>query len=1213
MKLRISIVFVGLLNILTAVSAQDTKENADFKLAVNLYNDKLYDLALEQFRQFINLYPNTANGIEARFYLGLTQAKLTKHDDARLTFQNFALAFPDHPKAPDAWWNVGEAYVAMKNVREAALAFERVRTFHPKSKLAPAALARASELFEEAGETETAKRILRTLTQEYSSADVLHPARLRLARHFVTEGQLELARIELKKVVDGAKDSAFRGSALLELAKVQLAQGKIDEAQTFLQDLTQNYRNTPHYYPALLLLGNVYKQIGNSGEAIKTWTNIADDSLRAPPGIRQNALLELGDLNASRRDYTTALRFYDRASLLHGDRTGEAFYKAGVSAEKTKLLTRASDYYAKAVQDSGGTIDRRAVLIAAFRGALMAKNYYEALRVADEYKKKYSGDEHLPRLLFEAGIVHLQHLKNPRTALELFDEVITHHGSHPYADDAAYGAALAYHEWGRFEEAIEAYRELERRFPASEFIQEANRRIRRIQLFEMKNKEAGLEKLALLIGDVIAQRSKGDLAFRLGEIYFHDLHDYDNAARQYTIALESGLDETLKQSALLNRAKSYDYLAWRDMIEGRSSQFTQRAIAAYDSVVAKYPLGEARLEAAAESFRLRIQNATNAAELRKMQDEIEKSSLPLSKRFDLLLHVGAQLRDQKNFEGALSAFRIANKLTPEGNAEALFRLGKTLTEMGDRDTSIAILSDYVTRFPHHHRAPEALKILAESYAAAGKVELAIGALQTIEKTFSYTRFSDDLHLLRAQTYVAANDYQKALAEYEKHIRQVRQDYFDLREISIDLLMQMASLYEQAGLRREAQRYCALVLEKNPPAVQAAQIYYSLASIAREDRNLELAARYLQEANRLAPASGEQYNRAALEAAELLFRTEDYTTALTRYTEVAQRVVGDSLQQYLQSRIIVCYFRLDNLKEADRRANTFVRTYPKAENYAAEFEYERGRYHLRRDEVEVAVKRFENVLTRYGKSPIAPETIYWLARAHELGMRPQRAVALYDSLLQRFPNHEIVPRAQLSLGNVYYNLEQWDAAARLYKAILDNERRSPDLVQYAMSNLIMAYKEMTLFDAALDLTRKYIERFPEDPELVNKKVDIGVLFQKLGYHDQSIFHLQSLLEGADADLEAEVRYYIGEAYFYKGDYQQAILEFLKVPYLVTRRTKVDWTATSYYMAGQSYEKMSKFDQAISMYKQIIERPGIDQQFKIAAQKEIDRVNLLVKSR
>ena len=58
--------------------------------------------------------------------------------------------------------------------------------------------------------------------------------------------------------------------------------------------------------------------------------------------------------------------------------------------------------------------------------------------------------------------------------------------------------------------------------------------------------------------------------------------------------------------------------------------------------------------------------------------------------------------------------------------------------------------------------------------------------------------------------------------------------------------------------------------------------------------------------------------------------------------------ADSLREYLESRVIVCYFRLDNLKEADKRSNAFVRSYPKARDYAAEFEYERGRYHLTGD-------------------------------------------------------------------------------------------------------------------------------------------------------------------------------------------------------------------------------------------------------------------------
>ncbi|HEY6950859.1 MAG TPA: tetratricopeptide repeat protein, partial [Bacteroidota bacterium] len=97
---------VLLLLVPSSLPAQDSKENSDFKLAVSLYNDKMYDLALEQFRQFINLYPNSTQGADARFYTGLTQLRLKKFDDARYSFQNFALSYPDNLKAPQAWMNV---------------------------------------------------------------------------------------------------------------------------------------------------------------------------------------------------------------------------------------------------------------------------------------------------------------------------------------------------------------------------------------------------------------------------------------------------------------------------------------------------------------------------------------------------------------------------------------------------------------------------------------------------------------------------------------------------------------------------------------------------------------------------------------------------------------------------------------------------------------------------------------------------------------------------------------------------------------------------------------------------------------------------------------------------------------------------------------------------------------------------------------------------
>jgi tetratricopeptide (TPR) repeat protein len=191
------------------------------------------------------------------------------------------------------------------------------------------------------------------------------------------------------------------------------------------------------------------------------------------------------------------------------------------------------------------------------------------------------------------------------------------------------------------------------------------------------------------------------------------------------------------------------------------------------------------------------------------------------------------------------------------------------------------------------------------------------------------------------------------------------------------------------------------------------------------------------------------------------------------------------------------------------------------------------------------------------------------------------------------------------------MEKWDEAIRNYRQIVDNPASDPALLPYAMSNLIGTYEIASINDAALALTRRYLELYPNAEDAFDKKIKVGILYQRLGYFDQSIVHLQGLLDEAGSDLEGEIRYYIGEAHYYKGDYQQAILEFLKVPYLVTKKGKVDWTATSLYMSGQSYEKMGKHEQALLMYRQILERPGIDETFKAAAKKEIDRVNLVLK--
>ena len=205
--------------------AQNTKENADFKLAVNLFNDKVYDLSLEQFRQFISSYPSSPQSIEAKFYIGLTYRALKKNDDARSAFQGFALTYADHPKAADAWWNVGELFAEEKKFAEAGSSFERIKVFQPKSKLAAKALLSASNYFELAGDTDNSKRCLRSLVSDYPTNDLVPEAHARLGTSYVKENNFLAARKELLLAVEGGVDKEMNAAASIQLAKIAEATG----------------------------------------------------------------------------------------------------------------------------------------------------------------------------------------------------------------------------------------------------------------------------------------------------------------------------------------------------------------------------------------------------------------------------------------------------------------------------------------------------------------------------------------------------------------------------------------------------------------------------------------------------------------------------------------------------------------------------------------------------------------------------------------------------------------------------------------------------------------------------------------------------------------------------------------------------------------------------------------------------------------------------
>ena len=1214
---RIILIFSLLSLVLGSLFAQDSKENADFKLAVNLYNDKLYDLALEQFNAFIRLYPNTAQGIEAHFYLGLAQSKLGKHDEARFTFQNFALAYTDNSKAPEAWMNAAEEYAEMKNEREAAMAFERVKTFHPKSKFAPIALSKAADYYEQLGDIENTNRVLRMLTQEYSTPEVL-PARLRIAEILNAEGQYEQARQECKSVADATNDVQLKARASLLMGQALVGLGKTSDAEDAMSNIVSNFKSTTSYYKALFALGTLKNMAGNTDDAMAAWKSLAEDSTKAPKQLRQDAYIEMAEANNRVRSYQRALSLFERGSEIRGIRNGEVLYKAGIAAERTGDLVKAAQCYSRALSDSLGNADRRALIIGAYKASKITKNFAEAVRIVNYYRQQFPADANLPHLLIEGANIANSELNDPKTAIDFCEWLCEHCSTSKWIDDATFVLGQARAKAGDVDGAIDAFENLQKRYPSSEFVPDAQKQIRLIKAFDQRSKYASLQKLALLVGDVIAQKSKGNLAYRLAEIYFFDLKDYNLAAGQYAYALSVDLEDALRPSAWLKQAQSYELLALNnEKTIGRGKEYISKAVALYDSLVAHFPAGELSDQAVVASFTLRLQLIEKPEDLRALGTGFLTKSSGVRGIDAALLLLGDSYYNAKDYESAISTYKLLlNKYSERETApSASYHLGMSLDGTMEKDSARQVIDRFLSSNPNHLYSAMAAAYLAKAAADSAQLSKALGFFDLLEKRYFYSSLNSNIDIQKADAYFNAKDFKNAFDWYERGWKRMLSDFFSVTgdpNVERSIIFKLGVCSEKIGDRPAEKKWYADYVTRDQATERAGQAYYALASIAKAENNIDAATSYLQNVSRVAAKTGGQSASVALETAEMLFRNEKYSDAIAKYNEAVSQTNIDSLKQYIQSRVVVSYFRLDNIKEADRRAVDFVKSnYASAFNYAAEFEFERGKYQVRKEDFVKAKERFDNVLLSYRNASIVPEALFWTARVYELDQKMPQAVQVYDSLLRNFPNDGIIPRARLSLGNAYYSLEQWDNASKQYRSILDNEQRSPDLVPLAMSNLIMTYKEMELFDGALELTRKYIDRFPNDPDLIDKKIDLGVLYQKLGYYDQSVLQLQSLIEAGNSDLEAELRYYIGEAYFYKGEYQQAVLEFLKVPYLVTKRGKIDWISTSYYMAGQSYEKISKFDQAMTMYKQIIDRKDTDAQFKTAAQKEVDRVKAILK--
>ncbi len=1183
------------LNISRVLFAQDAQQNSEYKLAQGLLKDKNFELALEQFKHFVEKYGNSSDAIDARFSIGELQMQLHQFEDARITFQNFAVNYTTHPKTPQAWWNVGECYERLGNIREAANSYERLKIFFPNSELTPGALFRASEKYVALNDTENEKRVLKLLQREYASSKLFSRTIMRLIVLSIEEGNEQSAQKELQKLLKESKDVQLQTEATLMLGILDVRSAKYDDAEKKFKIISEQFSRTSFALRANIELGKLSAHRQQFSDAIKYFRKCASDTSLI--GEEAMYLLEKSFFNWQKYDSVlfVAEDYFEKFS--HKEYSFDVRYIAGIAASHVKKYSEAKKYFQEAIRTINDSMKLRA-MVAFAECAEENGEFGDAVAEWESIARLCNDSLNTPNVLLRAGKIAMRNVHNYQRAIIFFEEFTRKFPFHALIDDALFYAAVCEDSLRNYETAIQKYQTFAKNYSASEFAKHASERAEYIEQHLRKNRDAGLEKLAVLVGEINSGAQKGDVAFRLGEIYFNDLKNYGAAAEQFQTALRLQLTDAKIPDALFFRATAL-----------HRAVKTDEAIIAYKEFLQRYPIHRSAEKAAYNLFQLERSTSSITVQI-ALAESLLATRPAIEQKGTLLLQLAMMYEKSGNIQQAMEKyfFIVENVPSDDEKEDALFHIGKLYYANGFADSCAIVWNKAMREISSGKFSPVLLFSLGNLLLTEQNISSSINAIDvfhTLRQKYFYTEFAASAESLEAEAYIAANKNDEAVFLLNTILAQRKKDLLQNTNY-FSLFAQLGNLFTTEKFYRQSRSYFLQALALDHFSSDAAQIFFTLGNIEKEERNTELATAYYRQAAALGGAGTAQNN-----IAELLFDSGQYIEAMRMYEELQKTVSNEIEKKQYQLRVIVCKLRSENLLGAKTLLEDFYKAYPQDSLHKAEIELERARYFIRQSNLKVAEKILDSLIRKKIATEITANAYYWRGKIYEANEKQDSARKMYNASLVADKQSSVVPRVLLSLGNIAYNEEQYDSAIALYQKVLEYQNEATEIIPMAMSNLIEAFQQIKLYDAALKATRDFITAFPNDESIVSKRINIGILYTRLGYYEQAATHFRQLLDELGSETEAELRYDIGEVYFYNKEYDKAILEFLKVPYLASANSRIDWTATAFYMAGQSYEQLLKFEQAINMYQQIIDRPGIDANFKASAEKEIKRVRNLMK--
>lgn len=1194
---------------------QQYNESNDFSYAIKLFNEGFYDIAAQQFSAFVNHYPSSDRLADAKYYLAESLYRIKDYQNARIEFQSLAVTFPDHERAPQAWKMVGELYEVLGNYKEAAKAYETVKVLYPSNSLAPQSMLKAAEAYSRLDLFTQADRIIKEFLDRYVEAPEYPEGHLVYGNLLTQKGDFDRAKSEFERAASLTKDKNISAKANLGIASVYQKLGLLSQAESYYQSAMNLNPNSATARSAVFSLARIHQDMREWDKAITLLEKRKGDFAAADDQLKVNMMLAQSYF--LKQDYYSARKTLDKISASSAPESIKQmihFYSAACYQEEGKIAQAITEYESiilpasQTGADTGFVECLPASYINLSKLYLQTQNLQKARQTISDFHKRYPAKREGEELYFLL-IQKAFDLGDISVAADEMQKFTAEFPGSGFQDNLMYAAGNAFFKKGDYAESRRYYQKISESYYCNEDFDSARLKLGFINSYLYRAEGRGVSELARLFGRTVTDVR---VQLELGIFYLRDLKDFQAAAEIFEKCKSQSNDSSIVGKALYYLSETYMAQAQIEAFpDSPRSEQSEKAVQNLKQamVYIKYVPNPDSLMFRFLAWTIPPDNSqsSKALEFWKHFENAYPSS-PLIPEAQLrLAEISIALGDTEN------AYRYLNKII-SGKGDSYFQ-GKAYWEKAmlqeknqKRQEAIQTLKDFLLNIAQHPYRAKAYWQLANYHAVLGDYASAAKFLEELLRLYAYTDYAHEASVKIVDYYISNGDYVTAFNFIQAQVKNITLNNDPV--VKYYMPAPDADFYFYAGKARyqlkeypEARSNIMNYLSLSSSQIYRGEAFYILGKISYDEGNNEAALTYFSLIS--AADSPVFFNKANEIAADIHFTKRAFGEARAKYEALIAASDDVNKKIYYAAQRLRCLVNEENAKLLGSELASFQRQYknhPEFDSYLASVEFEEGKRDYLNKNFDSALRHFSTILKKYKRSGYADDALYYEGLCYTTLNKSDDALDRLTKFLKEYPNSSIIGDVYITIANLYMRGEKTElAVSALQKAV--ETAVTPESKMNAISNSMKLYKNLGMWDSALRLARQYVEQFPNAEDIVDAKILIGICLTSLNRYSEAIDYLKKVKFEATAEQEPEIQFYVGEAYFNAGRYEEAIGEFVKIP-LLSKKTKLQWEASALYYSGQAYEKLARVDDAVRMYKEIVERPGILLELKREAQHRIE---------